>query len=590
MQPVWFGRPEEPLFGWYHPPERAPARGPGVVLCPPFGYEAICTHRTLRALAMRLAEAGLPVMRFDYHGTGNSAGDDRDPDRVRAWLDSIGTAADELMNRSEVASVSLVGLRLGATLAMIAATGRRDVSALVLWAPCLAGRNFLREMKMIRLTAESEMKTPNLPPASVRGDNDEEAAGFLLSAATMESLRALNLLEIKQCPAAAALIIGRDDMPDEPRLPQHLESLGAQVRNEPLPGYRDLMQDPHRSEIPDGTLDRIRDWLLADSHELAVRTAGRPSTVTSAAVPVPDAPAGVTVREESVFIEAGGRLLSGMLTEPASPAADAERAVILLNAGAIRSVGPNRLHVPLTRQWATRGITSLRLDLGSLGDSDGGGATGGRIYSMLAVPDARAAIAFLQARAGVKRVTLVGLCSGAYVAFHTAMADPAVERTVLINPQTLFWKEGDTIDVRRRTFQAAQHYKRSLFRTESWLKLARGDVDIPRALDLVGSRIVFHAQDKLSPLRQALGLEPENEVLTAMRATIACGVQTVLLLCRDDPGLDYLHAHLGEGLRRLPESNSVTVEIIDGPDHTFTPLWAQKLLSELLTKHVVDRP
>src|SRR4051812_34449398 len=90
--PTWFGPAERPLFGWYHAPALATARACGVVLCNPFGYEMMCSHRAYRHLAERLATAGFPVLRFDYDGTGDSAGDGEDPERVESWLGSIDLA------------------------------------------------------------------------------------------------------------------------------------------------------------------------------------------------------------------------------------------------------------------------------------------------------------------------------------------------------------------------------------------------------------------------------------------------------------------------------------------------------------------
>ena len=70
-------------FGWHHP-ARSAARDMGLVLCRPFGYEAICTYRSYTVLAEMLANDGFDVIRFDYQGTGDSAGSDTDPDRVPA--------------------------------------------------------------------------------------------------------------------------------------------------------------------------------------------------------------------------------------------------------------------------------------------------------------------------------------------------------------------------------------------------------------------------------------------------------------------------------------------------------------------------
>ena len=82
---------------------------------------------------------GFPVLRFDPDGTGDSAGSDEDPGRVRAWIDSLKTAVLEVQGLSGATEVSLLGLRLGAALAVLAATELGGVASLVLWAPVTSG-------------------------------------------------------------------------------------------------------------------------------------------------------------------------------------------------------------------------------------------------------------------------------------------------------------------------------------------------------------------------------------------------------------------------------------------------------------------
>ena len=82
-QPVYFGPATRPLFGWLHG-HAGVSRGTGLVLCNPFGYESLCAHRTLRRLAETASAAGIPTLRFDYDGCGDSAGSDMDPRRLEA--------------------------------------------------------------------------------------------------------------------------------------------------------------------------------------------------------------------------------------------------------------------------------------------------------------------------------------------------------------------------------------------------------------------------------------------------------------------------------------------------------------------------
>src|SRR6185295_18973817 len=108
------------LFGRLH--RSTDASTPiGLVICNPFGYEAICAHRSLQHFARAAAENGFPALRFDYDGTGDSAGGDLDDDRLSAWIESITAAVAHIRAATGVQQVVLLGARLGATLALLAA-------------------------------------------------------------------------------------------------------------------------------------------------------------------------------------------------------------------------------------------------------------------------------------------------------------------------------------------------------------------------------------------------------------------------------------------------------------------------------------
>jgi hypothetical protein len=58
---------------------------------------------------------GFPCSGSTSTGTGDSSGDERDPDRVATWRADVGRAAAELLARSGVEPLALLGLKLSAT-------------------------------------------------------------------------------------------------------------------------------------------------------------------------------------------------------------------------------------------------------------------------------------------------------------------------------------------------------------------------------------------------------------------------------------------------------------------------------------------
>lgn len=116
------------------------------MLCNPFGEEASRAHRIYRVLATQLERAGYAGLRFDYSCTGDSLGDSADA-TVDAWVDDIVAAADRLRSVTGASRVAVVGLRFGATLAMLAsARGGLRPRHLLLWDPVVDGAAYLREL------------------------------------------------------------------------------------------------------------------------------------------------------------------------------------------------------------------------------------------------------------------------------------------------------------------------------------------------------------------------------------------------------------------------------------------------------------
>jgi uncharacterized protein len=166
MNPLFFGSTGKALFGVYHPPRSRETRDHGIVLCYPAGQEYMRAHRAFRQLAILLSKAGFPVLRFDYFGTGDSNGES-EQGSMEQWVEDVGTAIQELKDNAAVERVSLVGLRLGATLAARVQERRSDVASVVLWDPVVDGSSYFRE---IVATAESAGATVRLPDG--RADPD----------------------------------------------------------------------------------------------------------------------------------------------------------------------------------------------------------------------------------------------------------------------------------------------------------------------------------------------------------------------------------------------------------------------------------
>ena len=229
----------------------------------------------------------------------------------------------------------------------------------------------------------------------------------------------------------------------------------------------------------------------------------------------------------------------------------------------------------------------MRLDLSGIGDSPADPNIGeNRLYSKHAVADVVAALDRLTQAKLADRYTLVGLCSGAYAAFHTALVDPRVTSVILINPQTFDYREGDSLEIsRRKNFSEARYYRRALWRPASWARALRGKVDFAYILRVLYARARAVLIAELLVWRERLASKTKsNPTYAAFAALSERGCRVHLIYSADDPGLEHFHLQIGGQKRKLRGLPRFHWEIIDGPDHTFTPLWSQARLTAVLDR------
>ena len=575
MTPLVF----EGCFGWLHP---AGGRR-GVVLCGPYGNEALTTHRAWRGFAERLAAAGLPTLRFDYPGTGNSAGGEEDPGRLPAWIAGIHAAVATLRAGAGVEEVALVGLRLGALLAAAAAREvPGGVAALALLAPAPSGRAFVQELRALALLGDR----PEGTPPAVTADGID-SGGFRLSPETAEALRALDLATLDTLPAPRVLLADRPDSRAAARLAERLRALGAAVAEEPFPDFATLMSSVQRATAPSATFERVAGWLAEGA---APPVPGRDGLPALPAEPRLETPGAVErpLRFGPAGNPAGG--LFGVLCEPDPAAEPRDRpAVLLLNSGATHHVGSGRMSVTLARRLAARGVASLRVDLGGLGDSASKpGRRDGLIYCRDSVEDARAALDALEAH-GHRSAVVVGLCAGAAVALHTALADPRVVGQALVNPGRFVLGEGATSEqVIGSAVAPAAAYLPRLAESATWRAILGRDRKAARIARGLSERAARRLRIKAGRLRASLtgrGYDPDD-VAHWFQYLGLRGVRTLLVHSEGDVTLGELEAHVGADGGPLRTMPNLRMARIPGADHSLLLRPARERFAALLEEHL----
>lgn len=376
-----------------------------MVLAPPVGREVRMARVALRHLAMLLAARSIVSLRFDYLGTGDSSGRLDDPGRDVAWTDNVGQASEYLRSLG-LDSISVVGMRLGSTIAAAAANTRAvDFDSMVLWDPCESGRSFLRELTALE----------SLRRASYRIDPDGsvESSEFVFSARTAKELRGLNLVTPSDRGLAArVLVIERDGR----RLSEKLRSrLDADSTTWDVTTEQEALIDvePLVAAMPNDTMRRIVEWMadpLEDAKEIDVSPERRVEIELQER-------GGTKIRERIVRV--GPHELFGIATEPMHGAHGPW--IILLNVANEDHSGPSRQWVELSRRWAGYGLRSLRFDLSGVGDSPWTAEVHqSAMYEPVWLDEIPDAARFVSPNDPANAV-FVGLCSGAYGALEAAL-------------------------------------------------------------------------------------------------------------------------------------------------------------------------
>lgn len=254
-----FGPAPARLYGVLRRPAERPTDRLASVLCYPYGREYVRTHWIYVQLGCLLAEAGVPALQFDCRGCGDSFGESTECS-FDGWLEDVEHAVETVRLRTGCDRVTLIGLRLGATLAALAGACMRTVPSMVLWNPIVDGPAYWREM----IGEHNAWLRGSFAEPRARADSTaHEILGFPYSKLLEANIRGVNLLDLRQAPAASVLLIDDDGEPFR-ALQIHLSGIGSKVdrhttRLAPVWMKEDGGADQGFQTL--GTLKRCVEWL-----------------------------------------------------------------------------------------------------------------------------------------------------------------------------------------------------------------------------------------------------------------------------------------------------------------------------------------
>ena len=249
--------------------------------------------------------------------------------------------------------------------------------------------------------------------------------------------------------------------------------------------------------------------------------------------------------------------LSGILTEPEGGEAG-RPAVLLLNAGSLHRVGPNRLYVTLARRLAAAGLPVLRFDYSSLGESEPRRDELSLDQSMLA--EGIEAMDFLAGTGVAERFVPMGLCAGAENSQRLAQADARVVGAVLIDGYAYRTRRYHLREVARH-LTSTQSWRRLFARTGALRRLAAARRGAPAAPVVDNPGGVGFVRE----------FPPRHACLEQLGAIVARQVELFIIFTGG--GMAEFYNHAGQFVETFPTLRGhprIRHEFMRLSDHTFT--------------------
>ncbi len=563
---------------WRHSPINENIRSRAIVLCPPFGHEYTHSHRSFKHLAEYLAAQGFTVFRFDYYSTGDSIGSSFDEKLVPIWIDNICLVAKHAQR--ECSNITLIGLRLGASLAALAA---QEIAAshLVLWEPIIKGKNYIRELTAIaRLSGKATSDSTDWI----------ECAGFLITTETQKAISAIDLSTQKIATQGAILLVARDDKPSENAFKNLLSFTHKNISEIYVSGFAEMLDEPHKTKVPFTALQTIAQWLNELPSESNISPAEE-SDVKNELKSLSFEYDGVLVEEEPCWYEPQTQLF-GIISHPKDSVSTKFPAIVLLNSGSVHHIGPNRIYTDIARTLATQGFFVLRMDLEGLGDS------ASRVpdfenhpYQPNVLANTYSAMNYLRNRGIADLFVLGGICSGAYSAFHTALTDIAsasnlVDEIFLINPLTFYWHKGMSLLEPQQDVQVTQdknYYKKSLRDINKWKRLFSGKTSISGIIRFLAHYILLKLNIFFHDIKEFI-VENKSQLTLDFNRLICKKIPVTFIFSEAEPGIEIIKKNAHRMFKRGERKGIFRFVVIEQADHTFSKLAVRKNLLHNIKK------
>lgn len=193
QESLYFGKNKE-LYGIYRP-SLGDASGVkvGVLFCGPHGTDYVRSHRFIRSMSVAIQKIGIPSLKFDYYGVGDSFGSSEES-ALSLWSENIFLAHQELVEKSGCQNVIGIGVRIGANLLMTSDM-KQKFSNLALIDPIIDGEQEINSWLKKHRGMLRDNNKYRFGRANITYDDMVEMAGFCFSKRMLAQISEIKLDE-----------------------------------------------------------------------------------------------------------------------------------------------------------------------------------------------------------------------------------------------------------------------------------------------------------------------------------------------------------------------------------------------------------
>jgi pimeloyl-ACP methyl ester carboxylesterase len=287
------------------------------------------------------------------------------------------------------------------------------------------------------------------------------------------------------------------------------------------------------------------------------------------------------LKKEYAVLFSKDQSLVGILNEnltAVDPGRNSLAGVLLLNAGLIHHIGPNRIYVKIARRLAALGFVVLRFDLSGIGDS--GPRKDKMPFAESVINEVRQAMDYLEHFKGIKHFFCIGLCSGATAAAQISAADHRIKKAVLISPEL---PESIQIELKSRS-----SYYKKLFDSHSWFRFFSLRSNYREIFQVIS--MMFIKKFRPIYLRNSELSKFTTETVRFLRSLRTHGVKILIVFSEDDAGDRYIRGVIQDEYPSIQDSGLLKIEVLLESDHLITPLICQENLLNLISNWLTEKP